>query len=97
MIALLTGEALEMVHVVPGPHHHLEGRYHLVARGAEARVAKQSGIFQAELTHQSASSYQTRKSHPWLTSDNPAYTASDCPWCTASIRLPRGDNRSNRI
>lgn len=54
MIALLTGEALEMVHVVPGSHHHLEGRYHLVARGAEARVAEQSGIFQTELTHQSA-------------------------------------------
>lgn len=44
MVALLTGEALQMVDVVPGPHDHLEGRYHLVAGRAEASVAKESQI-----------------------------------------------------
>lgn len=44
MIALLTSEALQMIHIVPGPHHHLEGWYHFVASGAEARVAKQPQI-----------------------------------------------------
>ena len=43
MVALLAGEALEVVDVGPGPHHHLEGRDHLVARRAVARRAEQSG------------------------------------------------------
>ena len=41
MSALLTGEALEVVDVSPGPHHHLEGWDHLVAGSAVARGAKQ--------------------------------------------------------
>ena len=34
--ALLTGEALQVVDVGPGPHHHLEGRDDLLAGGAVA-------------------------------------------------------------
>ena len=41
MIADLTGEALEVVDVVLGPHHHLKGGDHLVARSAESSRAKQ--------------------------------------------------------
>ena len=41
MAALLAGEALEVVDVVPGPHDHLEGRDHLGARRAVAGVAEQ--------------------------------------------------------
>jgi beta-glucanase (GH16 family) len=41
VVALLAGEALQVVHVVPGPHHHLEGRNHFRARSAVSSVAKQ--------------------------------------------------------
>ena len=39
--ALLAREALQVVDVGPGPHHHLEGGDHFVARGAVAGGAKQ--------------------------------------------------------
>lgn len=42
MVTLLTGEALQMVDVVPGTHHHLKRRNYLVARCTETRVAEQS-------------------------------------------------------
>ena len=42
MTALLAGEALEVVHVGPRPHHHLEGGDHLVTRRAVARGPEQS-------------------------------------------------------
>ena len=41
MVALLAGEALQVVDVGPRPHHHLEGRDHLVARRAVARRPEQ--------------------------------------------------------
>ena len=41
MVALLAGEALQVVDVGPGAHHHLEGGDHLVARRAVASSAKQ--------------------------------------------------------
>ena len=44
MVALLASEALQVVHVVPGPHHHLEGWYHLSAGSAVSSAAKQSEI-----------------------------------------------------
>ena len=39
--ALLAGEALQMVDVSPGSHHHLEGRDDFVAGGAVAGGAEQ--------------------------------------------------------
>ena len=42
MAALLAGEALQVVDVGPGPHHHLEGGDHLVTGCAVAGRAKQS-------------------------------------------------------
>jgi len=42
--ALLTREALQVVDVGPGPHDHLEGGDHFVARGAVAGGAKQPEI-----------------------------------------------------
>ena len=41
MSTLLTGEALQMVDVSPGPHHHLEGRDDFVAGRAVAGGAEQ--------------------------------------------------------
>ena len=41
MSALLAGEALEMVDVGPGSHHHLEGRDDFVTGGAVAGGAEQ--------------------------------------------------------
>ena len=41
VVALLTGETLEVVDVVACSHHHLEGWDHLVAGGAVASAAKQ--------------------------------------------------------
>jgi hypothetical protein len=41
VVALLTCEALQVVHVVPGPHHHLEGWDNLAASRAVACVAEQ--------------------------------------------------------
>ncbi len=41
VVALLAGEALQVVDVCPGAHHHLEGGDHLVARRAVASSAKQ--------------------------------------------------------
>ena len=42
--ALLTGEALEVVDIGAGPHHHLEGGDDLLAGGAVAGGAKQSEV-----------------------------------------------------
>jgi len=42
VVALLTGEALQVVDIGAGAHHHLEGRDHFAAGGAVARIAKQS-------------------------------------------------------
>ena len=44
MAALLAGEALEVVNIGAGPHHHLEGRDDLLAGGAVAGGAKQSEV-----------------------------------------------------
>jgi hypothetical protein len=41
VVALLASEALQVVYVVPGPHHHLESRYNFRARSAVPSVAKQ--------------------------------------------------------
>jgi hypothetical protein len=50
VVALLTGEALQVVDVVPGPHDHLERRNHLVTRSAVARIAEQPGGKTASVT-----------------------------------------------
>lgn len=42
--ALLASKALQVIHIGPRPHHHLEGGDHLVARRAVARGAKQPEI-----------------------------------------------------
>ena len=42
--ALLTSEALQMVDVGPGSHHHLKGRDDLLAGSAVARGAKQAEV-----------------------------------------------------
>ena len=42
--ALLTGEALQVVDVGAGPHHHLKGGDDLLAGGAVARGAKQPEV-----------------------------------------------------
>ena len=42
--ALLTREALQVVDIGPGPHHHLEGGDDLLAGGAVAGGAKQSEV-----------------------------------------------------
>lgn len=44
MIALLTGEALQVIDVAPGPHHHFEGGNDLRASRTVAGVSKQSQI-----------------------------------------------------
>lgn len=41
VVALLAGEALQVVDVGPRPHHHLEGRNHLLARRAVTRRPEQ--------------------------------------------------------
>lgn len=41
MVALLTSEALEMVHVAARAHHHLKRRDHFVTCRAVAGVAEQ--------------------------------------------------------
>ena len=38
---LLAGEALQVVDIGPGPHHHLKGRDDLLAGGTVARGPKQ--------------------------------------------------------
>ena len=43
MVALLTGEAFEVIDVGSSPHDHLEGRDDLVAGRAITGCAKQSG------------------------------------------------------
>ena len=40
VVALLAGETFQVVDVTFGPHHHLEGRDHFIARSTVARVAK---------------------------------------------------------
>lgn len=40
VIALLARETLQVVHVAPSPHDHLEGRYVLETRRAHALVAE---------------------------------------------------------
>lgn len=40
MIALLTGETFQVVHVALSTHHHLEGWYHFVAGRTIARGAE---------------------------------------------------------
>lgn len=47
MIALLAGETLEVVYVVPRPHDHLEGGYDLGARRAVACGAEEPGVWAA--------------------------------------------------
>ena len=44
MPALLTREALQVVDIGPGPHHHLEGGDDLLTGGAVAGGAKQSEV-----------------------------------------------------
>ena len=44
MATLLAGEALQVVDVGPGSHHHLEGGDHFVAGGAVAGGAEQPEI-----------------------------------------------------
>lgn len=41
VVALLTGETLQMVHVTLGTHDHLKGRYHFVAGRTVARRSEQ--------------------------------------------------------
>lgn len=41
LVAELAGEAVEVVDVVPGPHHHLEGWDQLAAGGTVSRGAKE--------------------------------------------------------
>ena len=43
MVALLAGEALQMVDIVSGPHHHFEGGDHFRAGRAVAGGAEESG------------------------------------------------------
>ena len=45
---LLTSKTLEMIHIGPGSHHHLECWDHLVTRGAVASGAKQPGQTHSE-------------------------------------------------
>jgi hypothetical protein len=51
VVALLTGEALKVVHVVSGSHHHLEGWYHFSARRTVSSASKQSAIKSAASQH----------------------------------------------
>lgn len=44
VIALLTGETLQVIDVAPRPHDHLEGGYDLAAGGAVARVPEQPEV-----------------------------------------------------
>lgn len=44
MSALLTGEAVEMIDIRPGPHDHLERRYLFVTCCAASRVAKEPEV-----------------------------------------------------
>lgn len=44
MIALLTRKTLQVIHIAPRPHHHLEGRYHFVARRTHSRTPEQPQI-----------------------------------------------------
>lgn len=44
MIALLASKTLQMVNITPGPHHHLECRYHFVAGRTQPSVPKQPQI-----------------------------------------------------
>lgn len=41
LVAELAGEAVEVIHIVPGPHHHLEGWDQLAAGSAVSCGAKQ--------------------------------------------------------
>ena len=41
LVALLAGEAVQVVNVALGPHHHLEGRDDFAARGTVARRPEQ--------------------------------------------------------
>jgi len=44
MGALLTGEAVEMIDVRPGPHHHLERRYLFVTCRAASRAPEEPEV-----------------------------------------------------
>ena len=50
VIALLTGETFEVVHVTPGPHHHLEGGDHFGTGGAITRGSEQPAIDSKQTT-----------------------------------------------
>lgn len=41
LVAELAGEAVKVIHIVPGPHHHLEGWDQLAAGSAVSRGAEQ--------------------------------------------------------
>ncbi len=43
LLAAGTGEAVEVVHVVFGPHHHFKSRNDFAASGAVARRTEESG------------------------------------------------------
>lgn len=44
MSALLTGEAVEVIDVRPGPHDHLERRYLFIAGRAASRIAEEPEV-----------------------------------------------------
>lgn len=50
VVALLAGEALQVIDIGAGTHYHLEGRDHLAAGGAVARVSKQSEKERGEIS-----------------------------------------------
>lgn len=41
LVAELAGKAVEVIHIVPGPHHHLEGWDQLAAGGTVSCGAKE--------------------------------------------------------
>jgi hypothetical protein len=42
MIALLTSETLQMIDIIPGPHHHFKSRNDFVAGSAKSGIPKKS-------------------------------------------------------
>ena len=60
VVALLAGEALQVVDVGPRPHHHLEGRNHLLARRAVTRRPEQPAEERAKLSEKGESAIFAR-------------------------------------
>lgn len=62
LVAKLAGKAVEMIHIVPGPHHHLEGWDQLAAGGTVSCGAEEPAESMVQRAQEPARELGVRKS-----------------------------------